>query len=473
MSARNATAARRERSAGEHVPYSAHVSPTVIRTTAGDYLQGLRLGGASFESADDDQLNTWHERLNVLWRNLATPNLALWTHLVRRPVRPQLAIEAGAGFAAGLSARYAQRLACENMMANELYVALVHRPAAGAAASLVTRVLSRWRPAAPSADISDALDACAKLAETVKASLERYEPELLGTYRHGNTWCSSLLEYLALLANGEATRVPLPAGPLNEALVTTRLLFGSEAIEYRAPAATRVGAVLGIKEYAAATVVGLYNRLLAAPFPLVLTQSFAFMSRAAAQALLQRQINRMANAGDLARSQAAQLHEALDALASGEFVMGDHHFSLQVLAEIDVHQDTDAARRLKPLNDRVAVARSYLADTGLTVAREDLALEAAFWAQLPGNFALRPRKAPLSSRNFAAMAAFHNYPLGRPHGNHWGDALALLRTGAHSPITSPCTPVIRRTRTAAAARIPDTPLSADPPARARRCSSAS
>jgi type IV secretion system protein VirB4 len=431
----SAAAVHRERSAGEHVPYSAHVAPTVIRTMAGDFLQGLRLGGASFESADDEQLNTWHERLNVLWRNLASPNLALWTHLVRRPVRPQYTAASGTGFAAGLSVRYAQRLARENMMVNEIYVAVLHRPAAGAAASLVARALARSQRSAQATDIADALDDCAKLAQTVQASLERYEPELLGTYRHGSIWCSSLLEYLALLANGDAARMPLPAGPLNEALITTRLLFGSEAIEYRAAAATRVGAMLGIKEYASPSVVGLYNRLLSAPFPLVLTQSFAFISRGAAQALLQRQINRMANAGDLARSQAAQLHAALDGLASGDFVMGDHHFSLQVLAEVDaaVGTDTGSARRLKGLNDCVALARSYLADTGMTVAREDLALEAAFWAQLPGNFALRPRKAPLTSRNFAAMAAFHNYPLGRPHGNHWGDALALLRTSAHSP----------------------------------------
>ena len=95
MSARRAALARRERSAAEHVPYCAHVSPTVIRTADGDYLQGFRLGGASFESADDEQLNNWHERLNVLWRNLATPNLALWTHLIRRPARPQLAAARG------------------------------------------------------------------------------------------------------------------------------------------------------------------------------------------------------------------------------------------------------------------------------------------------------------------------------------------------------------------------------------------
>ncbi len=114
--------------------------------------------------------------------------------------------------------------------------------------------------------------------------------------------------------------------------------------------------------------------------------------------------------------------------------MGDHHFTLQVLAEVEeTRGDTSDGTRLRSLNDCVAQARSLLADTGMTVAREDLALEAAFWAQLPGNFPLRPRKAPITSRNFAAMAPFHNYPLGRPDGNHWGEALTLLSTSARSP----------------------------------------
>src|SRR6185312_4086657 len=88
--------------------------------------------------------------------------------------------------------------------------------------------------------------------------------------------------------------------------------------------------------------------------------------------------------------------------------------------------------RLKALNDRVALARSFLADTGMTVAREDLGLEPAFLAQLPGNFALRPRRAPITSRNFAAMVPFHNYPAGRAEGNHWGSSLVTLMTRAGS-----------------------------------------
>jgi type IV secretion system protein VirB4 len=436
-----ATALRREFTAADRIPYTAHVASTVVRTIFGDYLQVFRLGGASFESNDDEELNNWHERLNVLWRNVGSPNVSLWTQVIRRragisPSSEETAAQRPSDppFAAALHTKYRSRLAQETLMTNEVYLAVVYRPTSGVATSLVSKVLARVQRDRSQLDVADALDACEKIAQTLTASLARYEPDLLGTYRSGHVWCSSLLEYLGLLINGERQRLPLPSGPLNQALATTRLYFGTEAIEYRLPTSSRVGAMLGIKEYPTPSVVGMYNRLLSAPFGFVLTQSFSFLTKATGQALLQRQFNRMANAGDFAVSQASDLKDALDALTSNEFVMGDHHFSLQVLADVtELGVDAAGGGRLKALNDHIALARSLLADTGMLVAREDLALEAAFWAQLPGNFSVRPRKAPITSRNFAAMAPFHNYPTGRATGNHWGHALSLFVTSARSP----------------------------------------
>jgi type IV secretion system protein VirB4 len=432
------SALRREIMAAERVPYAAHVAPHVVRTTLGDYLQTFRLGGG-FETNDDSELNNWHERLNVLWRNIAGPNVALWTHVVRRraPVgrigAASPAPRRGHYFADRLLVRYQQRIFGATLMQNEIYLSVLYRPAAGLATGLVSRVLARTERDGTQRELAEALDACEKLSQTLRASLQRYEPELLGCYEYSKAWYSSLLEYLGLLINGEWQRMPLRRAPLSQMLASTRLLFGSETIEYRSPTETRVGAMLGIKEYPTPTSVGMYDQLLSAPFSFVLTQSFAFLTKATSQALLQRQFNRMANAGDFAVSQAAELKDALDALTSNDFVMGDHHFALQVLADIGEGADTTPAGRLKVLNDGVALARSLLADTGMLVAREDLALEAAFWAQLPGNFPVRPRKSPITSRNLAAMAPFHNYPMGRAAGNHWGDALTVLITSARSP----------------------------------------
>ncbi|MCC7464516.1 MAG: VirB4 family type IV secretion/conjugal transfer ATPase [Gammaproteobacteria bacterium] len=419
-------AVRREQAAARHIPYTAQVSAHVVRTENGEYVQAFRMGGASFESADDAALNNWHERLNVTWRNLASPHVALWIHVIRRRERTAGASTAKTGFADELASAYQQRLSQEVLMVNEIYLSLVYRPLVGAATGLLATFM-RQRTGTPE-EGAEALEACEKLAQQLLAALDRYEPERLGVRREAGRTRSEVLEFLGLLVNGESQPMTLPRAPAREVLATSRVLFGTEAIEYRTLTDTRLAAMLGIREYPTPTLVGMFDALLSAPFPFVLTQSFSFITKAAGQGLLQRQHARMSNAGDFAVSQAEELVVALDALTANEFVMGDHHFTLQVFAEVEGEADPH-----KRLNDHVALARTLLADAGMTVAREDLALEAAYWAQLPGNFAYRPRRAPITSRNLAAMANFHNFPVGRASGNHWGEALALLISSARSP----------------------------------------
>ena len=138
-------AARRELAAAGHIPYAAHVAPHVVRTDFGDYLQTFRLGGASFETNDDDELNNWHERLNVLWRNIAAPTIALWTHVIRRgaQIRGSEVVDACgtaapegrcAGFADRLHSQYTHRIGGATLLQNDLYLSILYRPAAGLAA---------------------------------------------------------------------------------------------------------------------------------------------------------------------------------------------------------------------------------------------------------------------------------------------------------------------------------------------------
>ena len=425
---------RREFLSSHQVPYTAHVSEQVIRTKWGDYVQVFKISGASFESADDEQLNNWHERLAIALRNVASPNVALWTHVIRRRERAYPEGSFAEGFASELNAHYRERLSGERLMVNELYLSTVYRSTTGVVTNWTSKVLSRTTRDAVELDLKAALEACEKLRQTLLASLDRYEIEALGLYEHQGQRCSRVLEFLGVLLNGEWQPMPLPRAPLNEVLATSRPVFGVESIEYRTATDTQLGAILGIKEYPTPTVTGMFHALLSAPFPLVLTQSFTFLTKASGQGLLQRQYARMLNAGDLAVTQAAQLKDALDALAGDEFVMGDHHLSLLVLTDAFSRYDRpelDAQQRI--LNDRVGIARRMLSETNMAVAREDLGLEAAYWGQLPGYFSRRLRKAPITSRNFAAMSPFHNYPVGRARGNHWGDALTLLITSARSP----------------------------------------
>lgn len=431
---KNAKALRREVGAAESIPLSAHVGRYVVRTRHGEYVQTFRLSGSSFETADDEDLNNWHEKLNNFWRNIASPNYAIWTHVVRRRDDAYPAGRFDPGFAAELDARYREKIAGETLMVNEIYVSMVYRPQPTAVGAATLKVMQKADRKHDAVELRDSLDECEKKHLEVMASLARYDPEPLGIYEQGGVLFSSLLEFNAFLINGEWIPIPLPRAPLNEVLATSRPMFGNEAMEYRTPTQTRLGAFLGIKEYPSETAPGMYNALLTAPFPFVLTQSFTFLPKATAVDMMTKQQKRLLASEDLAESQVREIKVALDDLTSNRFVVGDHHFTLQVQADaFDGLKEAEGRGRLKKLNDNIARARFMLGESGMVVAREDLALEAAFWAQLPANFAYRSRKAPITSRNFAAMSPFHNYPSGRPTGNHWGHALTMFVTSALSP----------------------------------------
>ena len=71
----------------------------------------------------------------------------------------------------------------------------------------------------------------------------------------------------------------------------------------------------------------------------------------------------------------------------------------------------------------------------MLVAREDLALEAAFWAQLPRKLSVPDaRKSPITSRKPSRpWRRSHNYPAGARTADHQGRALTVLVTSASSP----------------------------------------
>ena len=218
-------------STARHVPYAALVDERVVRTVQGDLVQTLRLSGASFESADDASINRWHEQLNALWRNVASPQVAFWAHVIRRREQGYPAGACAAGFAAELDAAYRQRLAGETLMVNELYLTLVVRPHPSRSGTMLSRLLGHADSDLERAALADALDLSAKLRAQLGAALAEYEPEWLGVESGGGRRWSVLLEFLGLLVNGERQRWPLPASPLYDVLGTTRPLFGGETIE--------------------------------------------------------------------------------------------------------------------------------------------------------------------------------------------------------------------------------------------------
>src|SRR5579875_3109242 len=72
---------------GEFIPFSTHVSPTVLKTTGGDFLLVWRLGGLPFVGREEWEIEHRHNTFNRMLQTLRAPdfvNVAFWVHDIRR-----------------------------------------------------------------------------------------------------------------------------------------------------------------------------------------------------------------------------------------------------------------------------------------------------------------------------------------------------------------------------------------------------
>ncbi|SFU15896.1 VirB4 family type IV secretion system protein [Mesorhizobium sp. YR577] len=405
------------------IPYVRHVDESTIALNSRALMMMIVLEGASFETADVLDLNTLHRDLNTLYRNIADERLALWTHLIRRRDNSYPDGTFTTSFSTALNDKYRKRMVREDLFRNDLYLTILWSPArdpADKAAKLLSR-LRQARYAGVELD-QEAMKQLREKVVDVMAALTRFKPRVLSLYEHDGLLFSEPSEVLHQIVGGRREPVPLTEGRIASAIYSDRIIIGRETVEIRHEAESRYAGMLSFKEYPARTRVGMLDSVLTGPFELILAQSFSFVSKADARTIMGRKQNQMISSGDKAASQIDELDEAMDDLESNRFVLGEHHLSLAVFAPT-----------VKELTDNLAKSRAGLTNGGAVVAREDLGLEAAWWAQLPGNFRYRARSGAITSRNFAALSPFHSYPIGQKDGNEWGPAVALLRTASGSP----------------------------------------
>lgn len=416
---------RREQSAGVHLPYARHVNDHTIETRDGLLLQVIRLRGLLFETADTDELNYRKTLRDAMLRAVGTSRFALYHHIVRRQVAPDLAAVFPDAFSQTLADRWSERLASRRLFANDLYLTLVRRPLQGGLG--IADQLKDWLVRTGDRSNENERHELSQLdagREALIAALGDYEPSLLSVYETPHGPCSQPLEFLSSLYNGAHRPSLLPHQDLGGHLPYRRVSFGQNALELGPVGALprTYQALVSIKDYPAHSAPGMFDELLRLPFELTIAQSFGFVERQAALRQMNLALRRMRAADDEALSLRSELVQAKDDVAAGRAGYGEHHMTVAV-----------SAAHLAEVDAGVAEVTATLGDMGIVAVREDIALEPAFWAQFPGNFKYIARRGLISTSNFAGLASAHSFPLGTPLGNHWGQAVSLLETTAASP----------------------------------------
>jgi len=404
----------------DYIPLSAHVSPTVLKCTEGDYLITWRLGGLPFVGREEWELEHRHNAFNRMLQTLRAPdfiNVAFWVHDIRRCRHLKDQSTFKQAFNQQMSDTYFQALSAQKLMQNELYLTLIYRPpTSDKHFAIRNRNVEQLRSAQ-----SHAIAAINDLASNVEAALKDYSPYRLGMYETANGQVfSETLELFGYVLNRIDEPVPVLSAPVPAYLPVSRQRFSAKSGDFviTTPTGTNhFGAILNIKEYPEGTWPGVLNGLKYLDFEYVVTHSFSPIGRHDALKVLDRTKGMMISSGDRAVSQIVELDQAMDQLASGNFVLGEYHYSMAIYAS---SQDI--------LSQQLAATRAELSNAGFVSVKEDLAVAAAFYAQFPANWKFRTRLANVSSLNFLGLSPLHSFATGKAHNNPWGEAVTTLQT---------------------------------------------
>jgi type IV secretion system protein VirB4 len=416
----------REAHAGDRLPYARLVDENTILLRDGSLMTALQVPGLLFETEDSMALNAHAAAREVMLRSNLDARFVLYHHVVRRRVSVELAGQFEDPLAAHIDRRRRDKLGRGSLFVNDQFVTLVRRPARGKA-GLAERTASVWRRKGREPVEAEAreLRSLRSAAQALTASLGDYGAQVLGDYQGPSGAVNNeLLELVSALYNGEMRPVRRPAEDtdIGRMLPYRRASFGLDAMELRGSGGADFAAILSLKDYPDATSPGLLDALLRLPCEMVVCESFAPHERQTARERIDLAIRRLKSADEDAIAERAEMLAARDALGQGSVGFGDHHLTVLV-----------RERDLDRLDGATAACAAALADAGAIAVREDTNLEPGFWAQFPGNEPYVVRRAMISTANMASFGSLHGFALGKPDGNHWGEAVTLLETTSATP----------------------------------------
>ena len=148
-------------------------------------MQVIHLRGLLFETADTEEINYRKRLRDAMLQSIGSSRFALYHHIVRRRIEPEMAAEHRDEFSQTLDDAWQARLATKRLYVNELFLTLIRRPLQGRVGG--ARPAARAASAAPPRatrrrDVAELrqLDAA---RDALLAALGSYGPRLLGVYQ--------------------------------------------------------------------------------------------------------------------------------------------------------------------------------------------------------------------------------------------------------------------------------------------------
>ncbi|EBB7895780.1 VirB3 family type IV secretion system protein [Escherichia coli] len=398
----------------EMIPYSSHIRDNLVITKNKDLIATWEISGAYFECRSDEDLDILTDRLNTLIRSFDDKEVTFYTHRCRSKKRVRGEFKSKIPFVNKVMGSYYGSLNKSDYYHNRLFLTFCYKPLTNE--EKVTALFSSKKDKKIKKFLEEAISSMNEMTAKLDSYFERFNAVRLGSFTENKVTFSSQLSLYQFLLTGKWQKVRVTNSPFYSYLGGKDLFFGNDAGQVSAGDDARYFRVIEIKDYFQNTETGIFDALMFVPVEYVLTTSFTSLKKRESIKRLDDQIEKLALTNDAAESQMEALTVGLDMLSSGFISFGQSSFSLMVYA--------DSPDELVKNSNMVT---NILQDLGLIVTYSTLSLGAAYFAQLPANYTLRPRLSMISSLNFVEMESFHNFFSGKEKGNTWGNALITLK----------------------------------------------
>lgn len=404
----------------KYLPFSSLISEDVVLTKSYMLISTFRVEGVAFEIENDDTIDHSKHILNMLFKAFANEPISFYFHNARHSLEDHLKAEYSLGYLKEIDELYNKGLE-NSLRANSLFLTVIYNP-------FMHRIersnFAKYNGSKKHKMLEIYLKKMHDYLDRIESNLQNFKPKRLKIYEHEGKQYSTQLEFYNYLLGGRFHKVRALNAPLTYITGGLRnIQFSGDLMQLNYGTGEKQFAkAIEFKDYVSETFAGILDALMYLNINYTITQSFAPLPKIEAKEKLKRQEKHFISSEDDSRTQLEQFGIAQDELTNGDICFGNYHFSILIFG--------DSIEEVKKNTNTVV---TKLNEMGFIASSADIALPATFFAQLPSNFALRPRVSAITSKNYSDLIALHNFPKGRREGNAWGDAITILKTPNGQP----------------------------------------
>lgn len=407
----------------DYIPYACHYNENTILTKNGELLQTVKILGFSADKISKELLNLRSSIRNAIKNNINSNKYSVWLHTIRKKYNLDDPTPYPNTFSQNTHNKWSKKNFLEEKFVNELYLTVIHEGTSlniTEGKNFVTSLLPKNLLNKHSEDLDKAHNNLNQIVDKIIHDTEDFSTEKLALQFDESECYSDYLNFFSKIIHLNSKKRSLPINDLSESLSEYDFALGSNVIELTNKAEKKFAGILALKQYRDISEKAI-DKFLQLPFELVISESIIFNEYKDASKAYKY------NKKILETSRDNELFEAsgLKSFYNLKDQTHDKYCDQQVTISI-ITEDIDK------LEKDIARASNALSELGLVNVREDINLENAYWAQLPGNFKFCRRQVSSTTLDIGGLSSLHSTPTGFKN-SIWGKAITILRTEKGTP----------------------------------------